>query len=156
MTKTRIAVAALSLSAASLVGIAVHEGYVGEAYPDPALGWNVPTIGFGETQGVKPGDKTTPVRALVRLLESADEHANGVKRCLGDATLYDYEFNAYVSLTYNIGVGAFCRSSIPAKVKAGRYEDGCKTILLYNRAGGQVVPGLVKRRQAEFEMCVGR
>lgn len=156
MTKVRLAVAALSLSAASLVGIAVHEGYVGEAYPDPAHGWAVPTIGFGETEGVKPGDKTTPVRALVRLLESADEHAQGVQRCLDGAKLYDYEFSAYVSLAYNIGVGAFCRSSIPAKVKAERYEDGCRTILLYNRAGGQVLTGLVKRRQAEFRQCIGQ
>lgn len=147
--------AGLSISAAALVGIAVHEGYVGEAYPDPAHGWKVPTIGFGETAGVKPGDKTTPTRALVRLLQSAEKHADGVKRCLGDAELHQHELDAYASLAYNIGVGAFCRSSIPAKVQAQQYEEACKVILLYNRANGQVLPGLVKRRQDEYRKCMG-
>lgn len=156
MKNPRVTVAALSISAAALVGIAVHEGYVGEAYPDPAHGWTVPTIGFGETAGVKQGDKTTPTRALVKLLQSAEKHADGVKRCLGeDAELYQHELDAYTSLAYNIGVGGFCRSSIPAKVRARQYEEACKTILLYNRAGGQVLPGLVKRRQEEFRQCVG-
>lgn len=155
MTNARIAVAALSLSAAALVGIAVNEGYVSEAMiPVPG---DPPTVGFGETKGVKLGDKTTPVRALVQLLASADEHAKGVKRCLGPgAALYPHEFNSYVSLTYNIGVGAFCRSSIPAKVQAQRYEDACRTILLYNKAGGVVYRGLVNRREAEFKQCMGQ
>lgn len=156
MSDKRITVAALSISAAALVGIAVHEGYVGEAYPDPAHGWSVPTIGFGETAGVKQGDKTTPTRALVKLLQSAEKHVDGVKRCLGeDAKLYQYELDAYASLAYNIGVGGFCRSSIPFKVKAQQYEEACKTILLYNRANGQVYQGLVKRRQEEFKRCMG-
>lgn len=156
MKNPRVTVAALSISAAALVGIAVHEGYVGEAYPDPAHGWNVPTIGFGETAGVKQGDKTTPTRALVKLLQSAEKHVGGVKKCLGeDAELYQHELDAYASLAYNIGVGGFCRSSIPVKVKAQQYEEACKTILLYNRAGGQVLPGLVKRRQEEFRKCMG-
>lgn len=152
MSRTRLA--GLTLSAAALVGIAVYEGYRDDAYvPVPG---DVPTIGFGETQGVKLGDRTTPTRALVRLLSSADQHAQGVKRCLGENTqLHQHEFDAYVSLAYNIGVGAFCRSSIPAKVQAQRYEDGCKTILLYNRAGGKVLNGLVKRREAEFKQCMG-
>lgn len=154
-SRLRAPIAALTLSAATLVGIAVHEGYVGEAYPDPAHGWKVPTIGFGETAGVKQGDKTTPTRALVRLLQSANTHADGVKRCLGDVELHQHEFDAYVSLAYNIGVGGFCRSSIPAKVKARQYQAACETIKLYNRAGGQVLPGLVKRREAEYRQCIG-
>lgn len=151
----RTKVAALSLSAAALVGIAVHEGYVGEAYPDPAHGWRVPTIGFGETAGVKPGDKTTPTRAMVRLLASAQTHTDGVKRCLGpEAELFQHELDAYASLAYNIGVGGFCRSSIPAAVRAKQYEEACRMILKFNRANGQVLPGLVKRREAESKLCL--
>lgn len=154
MKNSRVLVASLALSASTLVGIAVHEGYVSDAMiPVPG---DVPTIGFGETSGVKMGDTTTPVRALVRLLDSAETHADGVKKCLGEgAQLYPYEFNAYVSLTYNIGVGAFCRSSIPAKVKAEQYDEACKTILLYNRAGGKVLRGLTVRREAEYRQCTG-
>lgn len=61
--------AALAVSAAALVGIATHEGYRGEAYRDAA---GIPTIGYGETAGVKMGDKITPERALVQLLESTE------------------------------------------------------------------------------------
>lgn len=148
-------VAGLTLSAAALVGIAVFEGYRDDAYiPVPG---DVPTIGFGETKGVQMGDKTTPVRALVKLMQSADEYASNVKRCLGkNASLHQHEFDAYVSLAYNIGSGAFCRSSIPAKVQKQQYVAACETILLYNKAGGKVLPGLVNRRQLEYRQCMGQ
>ena len=61
--KARIVIGALTLSASALVGIAVHEGYRGEAYI-PVKG-DVPTIGFGTTENVKPGDRIEPVQALV-------------------------------------------------------------------------------------------
>ena len=64
MKRLRVAVGALTLSAAGLVGIAVHEGYRPVAYrPLPR---DVPTIGFGTTEGVRMGDSIDPVRALVR------------------------------------------------------------------------------------------
>ena len=66
----RSPVAMLALAASTLVGIAVHEGYRGEAYiPVPG---DVPTIGYGSTKGVKMGDRTTPVRSLQRLLDEVD------------------------------------------------------------------------------------
>lgn len=154
MSNGRVAVASLVITAATLVGIATYEGYTDNAIqPIPGDSW---TNGFGETKGVKQGDKTTPVRALVRLMSSVDEHAAGMQRCLGATTqLYQYEYNAYLSLTYNIGVGGFCKSSIPAKVQAGQYEEACKTILLHNKAQGKVVQGLVNRRQKEYRTCIG-
>ena len=106
MNKTRITVAALAVSAAALVGIATHEGYRGEAYKD-AVG--IPTIGYGETAGVKMGDKTTPERALVQLLTSTEKHADAIRSCI-KVPLYQHEFDAYVSLSYQIGAGAFCNA----------------------------------------------
>lgn len=108
MNKTRITVAALAVSAAALVGIATHEGYRGEAYRDAA---GIPTIGYGETAGVKMGDKITPERALVQLLESTEKHADAIRQCI-HVPLYQHEFDAYVSLSYQIGAGAFCRSTL--------------------------------------------
>ena len=62
---SRVAIALLSLSGAGLVGIASQEDYSGKAYiPVPG---DVPTVGFGSTEGVRMGDTTTPVRALIRL-----------------------------------------------------------------------------------------
>lgn len=148
----RVQVAALSLSAAALVGIAVHEGYRETAYlPTPQ---DVPTIGFGTTGGVKPGDKITPERALVRLLGDAGKFEQAVKQC-ADVPLFQHEFDAYVSLTYNIGSGAFCSSTLVRKLKAGDYAGACREILRWDKQAGRVLPGLTKRRQQEYAQCVG-
>lgn len=151
MNKTRITVAALAVSAAALVGIATHEGYRGEAYKDTV---GILTLGFGETAGVKMGDKTTPERALVQLLESTEKHADAIRQCIR-VPLYQHEFDAYVSLAYNIGTGAFCRSTLVKKLNAKDYAGACEEIRRWNKAGGKVLPGLVKRREAEYKMCIG-
>jgi lysozyme len=148
----RSSIAALSLSAAALVGIALHEDYRGDAYT-PVPG-DVPTIGFGHTgPDVKHGDRTTPPRALVSLLKDAGTAEQAVKRC-ANVPLYQHEFDAYVSLTYNIGGGAFCRSTIVKRLQAGDYAGGCDAILMWDRFKGKPLPGLTKRRQAEFTLCM--
>ena len=149
--KNRLTIASLVVSAAALVGIAVHEGYRGEAYRD-AVG--IPTIGFGETAGVKMGDKTTPGRSLVQLLGSTNRHADAIRKCIA-VPLYQHEFDAYVSLSYNIGPGAFCQSTLVKKLNAGDYAGACEEIKRWNRAGGKVLPGLTKRREQEYQLCKG-
>lgn len=151
MNKTRITVAALAVSAAALVGIATHEGYRDKAYKD-AVG--VPTVGYGETAGVRIGDRTTPERALVTLLSSANRHADAIRPCI-HVPLHQHEFDAYVSLAYNIGAGNFCRSTLVKKLNAKDYAGACEEIRRWNKAGGKVLPGLVKRREAEYRMCMG-
>jgi lysozyme len=148
----RTHIAALVLSASALVGIATHESYRGEAYiPVPG---DVPTLGFGTTEGVKMGDKTSPERALIRLLADANAYEKAVKSCV-KVPLYQHEYDAYLSLTYNIGTGAFCRSTLVKKANAGDYTGACNEILRWNKAGGKVLNGLVKRRQAEHDLCMG-
>ena len=151
MNKSRIVVGVLAVSATCLVGIATHEGYRSEAYKD-AVG--VPTIGYGETAGVKMGEKTTPERALVQLLSSTEKHADTIRQCI-KVPLYQHEFDAYISLAYNIGTGAFCRSTLVKKLNAKDYAGACEEIKRWNKAGGKVLPGLVKRREAEYRMCMG-
>ena len=149
--KTRMAAGALGIGAALLVAIATHEGYRGEAYLDAA---GIPTIGYGETAGVKMGDRITPERALVQLLTSTEKHADAIRQCI-KVPLYQHEFDAYVSLSYNIGAGAFCRSTLVKKLNTGDYDGACEEIRRWNRAGGKVLPGLVKRRETEYRMCKG-
>lgn len=148
----RIQVAALSLSAVALVGIAVHEGYKGEAY-EPVKG-DVPTIGFGTTEGVKMGDRITPERALVQLVRDANKFEAAVKRC-APVPMYQYEFDAYVSLTYNIGQNAFCKSTLVKRLNAGDYSGACAEILKWDKFNGRPLPGLTKRRQEEYQKCLG-
>ena len=148
----RLQTASLALSAALLVGIAIEEGYSPVAYT-PVKG-DVPTIGFGTTEGVKQGDKITPERALVRLLNDADKFAQAVKRC-APVPMHQYEFDAYVSLTYNIGSGAFCNSTLVKKLNAYDYEGACKEILRWDKFKGQPLKGLTIRRQREYNLCMG-
>lgn len=148
----RRTIAALSLSASALVSIALHEGYRGEAYT-PVKG-DVPTVGFGATEGVKAGDKTTPTRALVRLLADADAHSAGIKQCI-KVPLYQYEFDAYSSLAYNIGVDNFCSSTLVVKLNDSDYSGACTQIKRWNRFKGRPLPGLTKRRMEEYATCMG-
>lgn len=150
MNRTQLA--SLSLSAAALVGIALHEGYRDKAYT-PVPG-DVPTIGFGTTQGVKPGDTITPPKALQRALQDVQQFEGAIKRCV-TVPLHQYEYDAYTSLTYNIGHGAFCSSTLVRKLNAQDYEGACKEILRWDRFKGQPLAGLTKRRQGEFKQCMG-
>ncbi|WP_343590150.1 lysozyme [Paracidovorax wautersii] len=138
----RTAIIALALSASGLVYIAQREGYSEQAYPDPTHGTKVPTVGFGATAGVKMGDKTTPVRALVRLRADASEFELALKRCMGNVELYQREWDAFVGLAYNVGATPVCRnndrtgpSTIVQRLQAGDYAGACNAILLYDRAG---------------------
>jgi lysozyme len=132
----------------------MHEGYKGEAYV-PVAG-DVPTIGFGSTGGVKMGDKTDPIRALQRLLDEVDSvYAQGVRNCI-TVPMYQHEFSASVSLTYNIGVKAFCGSTVAKRFNAGDYAGACAAFDMWNKQGGRVLPGLVKRRAEERAVCEGR
>ncbi|MGH8685107.1 MAG: lysozyme [Nitrosospira sp.] len=161
-TQVRSAIAAMVLAASTLVGIAVHEGYKDEAYiPVPG---DVPTIGFGTTAGVRMGDKTTPTRSLVRLLDEVEDiYAAGVKKCV-TVPLYQHEYEAYVRLAYNVGVAAFCRKAKPGKppnlidlINAGKYAEACERIEAFKYGPGRkVLPGLVKRRAEERALCEGR
>lgn len=148
----RQAVAGLTLSAAALVGIALHEGFRDRAYDD---GVGVQTIGFGSTQGVKQGDRITVERALVRLADDVASHERGLRQCLGDTPLHPHEWDALVSWAFNVGVGNACRSTLVAKAKAGDYPGMCKELLRWTRAGGRELVGLIKRRQDEYRRCMG-
>jgi len=150
----RMSIKGLKLAAVTLVSIAALEGYVRDAMiPVPG---DVPTIGFGSTKGVRMGDTTTPVRALVRLVEEIDTvYVAGVKECV-TVPLYQHEFSAFVSLTYNIGVKAFCGSTVVKRVNAQDYQGACDAILLWNKAGGKVLRGLENRRKEEKRICEGK
>jgi lysozyme len=149
---SRTQITALVLSAAALVGIANHEGFVDAAYT-PVPG-DVPTIGFGTTEGVKLGDKITVVRGLVRLLNDSNKFETAVKRC-APVPMYQHEFDAYVSLTYNIGEGAFCKSTLARKLNTGDYVGACNEILKWNMFRGKPLNGLTKRRKEEHSKCLG-
>ena len=148
--KRRAPLAALAISGAGLVAIAGYEGFVGQAYRDIVGVW---TIGFGTTKGVKPGDTITPVKALERKGEDLRKFHKEISSCV-KVPLTQNEYDAYMSLSYNIGPTAFCGSTLVKKLNAKDYEGACKEILRWNRAGGKVVRGLVIRRESEYRLCI--
>ena len=152
MSRARVAVAAISLSAAAFVGIANHEAFREQAYDD---GVGVQTIGFGTTEGVQPGDKITVERALVRALQDASKYEGALRQCV-TVPLHQHEYDAAISISYNIGASAFCNSTMVKKLNSGDYQGFCDGMLQWNRAGGRVMNGLIIRRQKERALCLGQ
>jgi len=148
-----------AVSTLAVAMIAAYEGYSQRAYDD---GVGVQTVGFGSTRHpdgtpVKAGDTVTPERAVVMLARDADRIWREAARCIGDVPLTQNEVDAYASLAYNIGAPAFCRSTLLKKLRQTPpdYAGACQEILKWTRAGGRELPGLVKRRQAEYTQCIG-
>lgn len=155
----RLTLATLTLSAAGLVGLLGWESYSGRAYiPVPG---DVPTLGFGTTDGVKMGDTTTPPEALARAHRDITRFEGALRACI-HAPLAPHEYDAYVSLAYNIGPAAFCRSTLVRRLNALDYSGACAEILRWKRFQGRDCSqprsgcaGLWKRRQAEHRQCLG-
>ena len=170
----RSLIAALVLSAAGLVGIAVNEGYTSKAVPDSVKGVAVPTHGFGTTGGVRMGDTTTPPKALARLLSDVRRFEGALKQCV-KVPLHQYEYDAYVDLAYNIGPGksgvadGFCESRrggpsvLVQRLNAGDYAGACDAIMMWKRVGdvdcstpgNKQCAGLWARRQRLRSQCLG-
>jgi lysozyme len=149
----RIKVAALSASAVALVSLAVHEGYREQAYiPIPG---DVPTIGYGTTEGVKLGDRTDPIKALQRALSDMQKFEGAIKECV-KVPLYQHEYDALVGFSYNVGSNAFCKSTLVRKLNAGDYKGACDEILRWDRAAGKVIRGLTNRTQKQHKQCLGQ
>ena len=147
----RKAVAALALSAAAFVGLIVSEGYTDNAII-PVKG-DVPTYGFGTTDGVKMGDKTDPVAAVKMALRDVTKFEGAIKECV-KVPLSQNEYDAWVSFTYNIGSTAFCKSTAVRLLNAGQYRQACDQMLRWVYVKGNKVQGLVNRRQKEHAQCI--
>lgn len=142
--------AGLMAAAVALVG--AWEGLRLTAYRDIV---GVPTVCFGETRGVKMGDRYTADECRVMLGDGLAEFETGMRRCLvAPDAIPAKPYVAFLSLSYNIGTGAFCRSTLVRKVNAGDIRGACDEILKWNRAGGRVVKGLSNRRKEERAICL--
>lgn len=150
-------IAAIVLSITGMTGVAIHEGYRENAYI-PVKG-DVPTIGYGNTtylnnEKVKLGDTITRKDANELLSRKLKLFENGVKSCV-KVPLHQYEYDAYVSLSYNIGVNAFCSSTLVKILNNQDYRAACSQILRWDKFKGVRLQGLTNRRQDEYKQCVG-
>lgn len=148
----RTSMVGLSISGMALIGLLVAEGYRDTAYI-PVAG-DVPTIGFGTTKDVRMGQKIQVTEALTSALVDVQKFEGAMKRCV-TVPLHQYEYDAYVSLTYNIGEGAFCRSTLVRLLNKEDYSGACKQILRWDKFNGKPLRGLTVRREKEYKMCTG-
>jgi lysozyme len=115
------------------------------AYRCPANVW---TIGYGCTEGVKPGMVWTEQEAEDALHKEISKFETGVSQ-LVTVPLNQNEFDACVSLAYNIGLGGFGRSTVLRAINKGHKTGAAKAFEMWTRGGGRVLPGLVSRRKRE-------
>ena len=149
---SRIVIASLTLSAAAFGGLVAYEGWCGSAcIPVPG---DVPTIGFGTTEGVRMGDTITPQKAVQRALQDVAKFEGAVKQCV-KVPLHQHEYDSYIQFSYNVGSGAFCGSTLVRKLNAGDYSGACSELLRWDRFQGKPLRGLTLRRQSEYTKCMG-
>lgn len=122
------------------------------AYRDCVGVW---TIGYGHTRRAGLPDpvvvrRITDAQADMILADDLAVFENGVEAELKNiARVEQREFDAFVDLAFNIGLGAFKSSSLLRHYRAGDKATAARDFLAWNKAGGKVMPGLVKRREAE-------
>ena len=158
MSRARLAIAAMTLSAAGLVALVSHEGYTDRAVvPVPG---DVPTIGFGTTRRddgapVRMGDSTTPVRALIRAAADVSDAERRLRVCIGDVPMHQHEWDAIVGWAYNVGTSAACSSTLVRKLRARDYAGSCDELRRWVYVAGRKVRELEIRRERERAHCLG-
>ncbi|MFN3989804.1 MAG: lysozyme [Erythrobacter sp.] len=125
-----------------------------EAYPDPGTGAEPWTIGWGATGPdrfhggrIRAGTVWTQAQCDARLDEDLARYAADVVRAIGQAPTTQGQFDAMVSFHYN--TGAIARATLTKKHIAGDYAGAAAEFARWNRAGGRVLRGLTRRREAE-------
>ena len=115
---------------------------------------NVPTIGYGHTAGVSDGDTCTQEEAESMLAEDLVEFEDYVKNYV-ESELQQNEFDALVAWTYNLGPANLKESTMLKELNSGNFEEVPRQMKRWNRAGGEVLDGLIRRREAESRLFKG-
>lgn len=137
-------------AAALLLGLlATFEGKSNDPYLDIV---KVPTVCYGETRVEMK--HYTDAECADMLADAAGDFAKGVLERNPELRGRPYQLVAASSLAYNIGLSNYRGSTAAKRFSAHDWKGGCAAILRWNRAGGKVVAGLTRRRNAEFRVCI--
>ena len=142
----------MKISQEGLSLIKKFEGCELEAYKCAAGVW---TIGYGSTKGVKEGDTLTEEETDNLLLHEMDEYEGYVLEAV-EMPLSQHQFDAIVSWTFNLGPSNLKASTMLKVLNKGNYEDVPAQIKRWNKAGGKVLEGLIRRREAEALLFEGK
>lgn len=142
----------MNISQEGLSLIKKFEGCELKAYRCAA---NVLTIGYGSTKGVTEDMEITQEEAETLLQEEMHEY-EGYINDMVKVPLEQHQFDAMVSWVFNLGSGNLSSSTLLRVLNEGKYEDVPEQILRWNKAGGKVLDGLVRRRTAESLLFEGK
>lgn len=150
MSKARL-IGIVGVSAASVLSYFVPdvEGMILRGYKDPV---GIVTACAGHTATAVLGKPYTRAECQILLDQDLAIHAEGVMKCV-KAPITAGQRAAFVSFAYNVGVGAFCKSTLVKRVNAGEGIAACSELSRWTTAKGKVYIGLVKRRAAERVIC---
>ena len=144
IAKIGAAAAALAVST-----VAYYEGTVLRSYRDPV---GIVTACTGHTgPELKMGQAYTRQQCEEMLYKDLAKHADALD-CIRQP-LTDGQRAAFVSFAFNVGEGAFCGSTLVRKANAGDIDGACAELSRWTYADGKQLPGLVKRRAAERQLC---
>lgn len=144
------AIVGVVAAAALLILVPAREGTITKTYRDSG---SVLTYCTGATENAQWGKTYTPAECKAQLDRDLARHAEGVMACT-HVPMTDGQKIAHVDAAFNIGVTAWCGSSMARKTNAGDALGGCNALLLWNKIGGREIRGLTLRRQAERDICV--
>jgi len=132
------------------------EGFRAKPYLCPA---GIPTIGYGSTyyadgKKVTLNDSSISQEAANDLLMGELQHTylTGVLRNCPVLATNERKCNAIVDFCYNLGVGRLQTSTLKRKINAQDWDGAKEQLMLWTKGGGKVLPGLLKRRQAEVTL----
>ena len=128
------------------------EGCELEAYQCSAGVW---TIGYGHTKDVVEGMTITQEEAEQMLVDELHEYESYINKYVTVA-LSQNQFDALVSWEYNLGPANLSASTMLKVLNSGEYEDVPAQMKRWNKAGGKVLEGLIRRREAEACLFVGK
>ena len=151
MTPRQRLVATIGASSVALVVqlVVYYEGVVLRTYADPI---NKITACTGHTgPELRMGQTFTKEQCETMLYGDLLKHADALN-CI-KTPLADNQKAAFLSFAFNVGNGAFCKSTLARKANAGDLIGACAELSRWVMAGGRELPGLVKRRAAERQLC---
>lgn len=137
------------MNAEGLQLLKTFEGWRGEAYiPVPGDVW---TVGYGFTEGVKPGDKMTKQQGVARLKKELLKYEGAVSKAC-TVTANENQQAAMSCLSFNIGIAGFLKSSVLKAHNRGDLQSASRAFCLWNKSSGVVYAGLTRRRAAEASL----
>jgi len=135
----------MKISQEGIALIKKFEGCELEAYKCPAGVW---TIGYGHTKDVKKGDRINKDEANHLLQEEMIEY-EGYINDMVNVPLDQNQFDSLCSWVYNLGPNNLSESTLLRVLNDGKYDEVPAQIKRWNKAGGKVLEGLMRRREAE-------